>query len=446
MCGLVGMAGSIGRNEKDAFRYLLVVDTLRGPHSTGMACVDTQGNWDLVKKQGTPYDLFDSKQFTTAFSKTSYVLIGHNRYATQGKVNSQNAHPFEFRDVVGAHNGTLRGQHRLPDHTRFEVDSENIFYTIQEEGVDSTLQKLDGSYALTYWDKRTEELTIIRNDERELFYCLSKDNKTIFWASESWMLYACLHRASIKHGPVTAFDKETIYRIKVERKFKPSDVEIHTEKYEEPFFARSYGKGYNWGDYHGGSSGKKQDNSQSSSSNTSKNTSKNASKKAQEAVGKKVDFTISGADTTAYGQPYLSGELVTDPDIKVRVFATQGTRIWENLSEKDVSFTGIVSSLVWDSGKNSFLLNMKLSSIEETGWVDEEEDEVFEGNTPNLYKGFEGALLTEKQFENQVKKGCSWCASPLFIKDAESIKWAGHYTPLCSSCQDQPEVVEILKG
>lgn len=160
ICGLVGVIGNIEKAHKDAFRTLLCLDTIRGPHSTGVATINSQGEWDMVKRRGTPWDLFDSREYHTTINKVTYGLIGHNRYATQGKVNQTNAHPFEFEDVVGCHNGTLRGQHRLPEHTRFEVDSENIYYAIQTEGLDATLAKLDGAYALSYWDKRRRGLCV----------------------------------------------------------------------------------------------------------------------------------------------------------------------------------------------------------------------------------------------------------------------------------------------
>ncbi|MSE24831.1 hypothetical protein GKC32_10305, partial [Lactobacillus curvatus] len=72
------------------------------------------------------------------------VLMGHNRWATKGKINERNAHPFEHDHIIGAHNGTLRNQHLLPNHLDFEVDSDNIFHAMSTIGVDATIAKTSG--------------------------------------------------------------------------------------------------------------------------------------------------------------------------------------------------------------------------------------------------------------------------------------------------------------
>ena len=50
MCGLVGVLGNITHKEEKAFHELLIVDVLRGKHSTGVAMVSAGGGVDVFKK------------------------------------------------------------------------------------------------------------------------------------------------------------------------------------------------------------------------------------------------------------------------------------------------------------------------------------------------------------------------------------------------------------
>lgn len=419
MCGLVGIAGDINKAEKDAFKTLLVVDTLRGPHSTGVASIKFNGDWDLAKKKGNAWDLFDSREYSSLLNGATYALIGHNRYATKGKINNINAHPFEFADVVGAHNGTIRGQHRLPDHARFEVDSENIFYAIQEEGLEETLSKLDGAYALSYWDKRSEELVLLRNNERTLFYCFSDNLKTVFWASEMWMLYAALGRANIKFKQPKEVPETTIMRFKFERKINAGPVELTTQEFEEFVPPKtSYTRGNNY--YGGQGSTKKTTPLLPKSSEASTSGDSEGKVKPGSIINKRVDFTVDGMSRNVYGQAYVSCSLWADPSCEVRVYAPEGSPLWRDLLDSvDETFSGVVSSYTNSSGE--YVFNIKLSTVE---LVIEEDDE----NVP---------------FEGGKKGECAWCSD--LIDQDKGVVWVDGNTAVCSACQKVDEVKEYLE-
>lgn len=202
MCGLVGVAGAITPTEKAVFADLLVVDQLRGTDSVGILTVDLQGKTRVVKSLDTPADFVRAKSTGEAQFGTMRLLMGHNRWKTKGAVNVANAHPFQFPSVIGAHNGTLRDQTLLPDHQTFDVDSENIYHAFDTLGVQATTPLLNGAYALTWFDVEDHSVNLLRNAERPLYFCSSADEKTIFWASESWMLVGILSRHKVKHGPV----------------------------------------------------------------------------------------------------------------------------------------------------------------------------------------------------------------------------------------------------
>ena len=202
--------------EERVFRDLLFLDTKRGPHSTGILKVQRRDGEATIKKElGTPWDFWGTKGASDFLDGNNKLLMGHNRWATTGAVNRENAHPFHKGHIYGAHNGTLRNQSLLDDHELFEVDSENIFHQIFKRGVEDTVSKLHGAYSLVWYNKDTEELAFLKNYERPLFYAWGKSGNNFFWASESWMLTQAAAFSGYDIGEVMPFKDDTYYRIKV---------------------------------------------------------------------------------------------------------------------------------------------------------------------------------------------------------------------------------------
>ena len=189
---------------------------MRGPHSTGVIFVHQTGDDTIVKEVGTAYDLFGKRQFSDMLNKPARALIGHNRWATTGSVNRVNAHPFDFPNIVGSHNGTLRQQSLLPDWTKYEVDSENIFHSINEQGITKTAAKLNGAYALTWVNREDKTLNFLRNKERPLWTAGSVDGKTIFWASEMWMLLVACDKAGVAINTPAEIDTHKLYTLSLD--------------------------------------------------------------------------------------------------------------------------------------------------------------------------------------------------------------------------------------
>lgn len=215
MCGLVGVAGAIGPKEERVFKELLTVDVLRGPHSTGVAAINEKRGLMVAKEACLPTSLFKTQPFKSIMNVNTNVLIGHNRYATQGAINSTNAHPFKHGDIVGVHNGTLIQQWLLPDYLDYQVDSENIVHSINKIGSKETWGKVSGAAALVWWNLKDETLHFLRNSERPMCYCYSLDRKTLFWASEAWMLEGILGRNGIHHHQIFETEIHNEYVIDV---------------------------------------------------------------------------------------------------------------------------------------------------------------------------------------------------------------------------------------
>lgn len=202
MCGLVGAVGNIDNKVERAFKTLLVVDSLRGEHSTGVAAIGRYSDPLIGKVVGNPFELFETAVYDKIMRRMNKVLIGHNRFATTGGISRNNAHPFELGDVIGAHNGTLQGQHNLEDGSNFKVDSQALLNHISKHGVKNAIDKVGGAWALTWWNTATNTMNFLRNKERPLFLTETLDGKTLLWASEEWMLLVACNRAEISiHKP-----------------------------------------------------------------------------------------------------------------------------------------------------------------------------------------------------------------------------------------------------
>lgn len=214
MCGIVGVASTNPMTVpmKEFFQDLLYHDTIRGPHATGVAAIDTLDRSLVVQKKAVPGDIFlkdeEIMKSLFEFKHNFNIYIGHNRWATSGARDvDANAHPFIHGDIVGVHNGSLRDQRLLDDSEKFVVDSDNLYHHLDKHGLDDTLTKTNGAFALVWYNKEDGTLNFIRNDERPL--AIGKlANGCWVWTSEMGMLQWLVKRhkslswATYKEGGV----------------------------------------------------------------------------------------------------------------------------------------------------------------------------------------------------------------------------------------------------
>lgn len=204
MCGLVGVLGAytngFTNKEQALFRDLLVVDTVRGYDGTGVFAVTNTGDVDVLKAARVGGDFVAQKEYTE-FNSTLNIegifAVGHNRWATKGSVKDENCHPFIVNDeIVLVQNGTMYGSHNhIAD---VDVDSHALAHLLQREtDITKALNSINAAYALIWYDARTTTLNFIRNEERPLWFCKTKEDTVIF-ASEPWMLTAMAARQEME--------------------------------------------------------------------------------------------------------------------------------------------------------------------------------------------------------------------------------------------------------
>jgi len=232
MCGHVGVAGDLNVAATRAFKDMLYMDALRGEHGTGIATIPFRGERtversNIVKAPFSASICLKNGAFEKAAENpTSGVIIGHNRHATVGEHIQGNTHPFLRGDIIGAHNGTVSIANRdLDVDGSFGTDSEKIMASINKHGIQDTVKNMtscsQGAWALVWYDFKTNEINLLRNDYRPLYYGFSKDRKQMYWASESYMLQAATSRRDASLDKVYSLPVDTHLRWTVP---KPGEV------------------------------------------------------------------------------------------------------------------------------------------------------------------------------------------------------------------------------
>lgn len=202
MCGLVGVFGHNASALAKPFYQLSLIDQVRGTDSYGVAVVRSTGRVKVFKDTLSPDTILESDAFDKAFDNKCIALLGHNRWATKGAVNMEMAHPFKVDNIVGMHNGTLRGQHHLPEGKHDVSDSRACITSIAKHGIETTWSSLDGAAVLLWWDKQDRSLNVIRNNERSWWFTQlgGKGKQQLIYASEKWMLEAVIERCKLNHS------------------------------------------------------------------------------------------------------------------------------------------------------------------------------------------------------------------------------------------------------
>ena len=232
MCGIVGIiskqTNGFRHKDTDLFKQMLYADALRGFDSTGIFGVNKYGNLKMIKAAKDAGEFIKTKafgDFKTDMLMKYRIVVGHNRAATKGATTDDNAYPFIEKNICLIHNGTINRHKELANT---EVDSHAICHAIAENGHMATLPKIDGAYALIWYDADTKNLHIARNDQRPLW--LVQTPEADYIASEPAMLIWLIQRV---HGIVAKavyFGVDDIYTYNVDSLDKGYTTETKPKK------------------------------------------------------------------------------------------------------------------------------------------------------------------------------------------------------------------------
>lgn len=443
MCGIVGVVGNIFKKEEEIFEDLLRVDILRGPDSTGVAVLRGNKQVAWAKDIVYPNELIEDKVYKSLFWGKITAVVGHNRWATRGRVTPQNAHPFNIGKITGVHNGTLTGQHHLIDHKKFVVDSENIMHSLDKEGVDATIGNLQGAYCLVWLNSEDNTINFIRNKERPLFLTLSEDQNTLFYASEAWMLSGVLGRHGKKHGDIWPLPEDTLFTYKLDGVKVPMD-KPHCRKLEgrpppppvnpHPDVPprHSYYKRFFGGDY-------------SPKSQRVLDFPPNVGGMAWRK-GDLIEFKVLTVGKTSMVSPVfkLIGTSLRGGGQHILVYVREDHYLLDKLKEGvgDV-FMGHISSVWFDQGSrlNVLLSPETLSARQHTASV---EAAVTEEKEDVLIVDRDGNVIPEVEFEKLTKQGCAWCSDRVQSHQSQGLVWLDCDEFICGDCAETTQVKDYL--
>ncbi|MOA03450.1 hypothetical protein D3C78_1229590 [compost metagenome] len=149
---------------------------------------------------------------------------------------------------------------------------------------------------------------------------------------------------------------------------------------------------------------------------------------------KSCTFYVGKESISSSQQPFIECHAVDNDDIILRVFPTKDGELWKEMLASTGYFNAFVKSY---NGIENGYLTVDIRTIVA---VDKEASDIPE----DLVAAFEGELINEEEFDKRSEKGCAWCASPVFFKDADEVQWFNKDDCLCGSCAAQPELKQYL--
>jgi len=172
MCGLFGCIGAVNRKKIIALARL---NELRG--SDGSGFFNSRGE---VLKTGEAMGCAIVRREYADFASDNrnWFVAGHTRGATTLTRGARGAHPFQYGEIIGAHNGIVGAP------KEYAVDSEYIFDLLSQHSGDyqTALADVSGWFALSWFNASDNSLYLLAH-ENTIAY--GRFNDSIYYTSSA---------------------------------------------------------------------------------------------------------------------------------------------------------------------------------------------------------------------------------------------------------------------
>lgn len=478
MCGITGVAGNLNQKSLDVLRDMMITSQVRGMDSAGVCVVPSYSQGKIeIQKDAVPMSvflvenpLFDYKLRIKSIPK---AVIAHARAATLGRVTQDNAHPFQYGNVIGVHNGSLTDWNGLEDYKSLDVDSKAIFNTIAKKGIDHTWKSFRGPAALVWWDQEDSSINMIRNEDRGLYVVFSEKKDAIFWASELWMITTAAMRNGVSlHKEKDSNGVEILDFLYLEPdnlyKFIPSNINIEMKEVrkleKKPFPTPVVGRIH-------GTRGSNSVRSFMEFPRIPRTQIKfdwveNFDKADKSMVGRvfQLNFIVEANSIIAKpdGRRFFVGQLADKTRVEVYPQTLADWAVWKKIMEENhEKISHREGTYVFANVKCKFttrprvgyvhnnLLCYRISSdgVSVVGDTKEEGKILpFSSGKEKLYE-WRNSLVNEKTWNDLLKQAtdgscsCVWCNSPIMIEDHNEIKILDRRMGVLGSCCANDEEV-----
>lgn len=410
MCGIIGTFTSrkygFFLQDKQFFSDLLIVNSLRGAHSTGMFGGKLDEQAQYAKSVGDPYTFLENpatQPILNNITKSFHYVVGHGRHATKGEIKGEFAHPFQERHITMVHNGTVR-QSDLVDVNKYVSDSKAISIALANNPPEDVFSDINGAYAIVWHDKNKETLSLVRNKERPLALAVNYKENQVYFASEKNMLVLAAFRNNISFDDIQYIPEDTIIT------FNKDSINWKEEKlHKKTFFPVST---------------KPQTKPTIEQTSVAKVTAIKSKEKGTLCKTKeKIRFSITDIVElpNRKAKEYIFqvfGESPQFPEIEIS-FIWKGD---EDTLYKKEFFEGTVSSIVPSSNRKT---------KEGKAYI----VYVYDVVATNLLELVDGSLIDKDTFIEMAKFGCDHCTIEIFTHESKDVLIKDNfiYCPTCSS-------------
>ena len=452
MCGLWGFI--TGEKDKGAtyrakYAYqAAIAGTLRGTDSTGMFIVPHKpdGNADWCKIVGVGYEFVTDKLYLERMEQKRMPLhravIGHNRAATQGKVTTDNAHPFQEGPITLVHNGTLWYTSGMPvpmhhkDAKKIEVDSHLICHNLAHHDAKEVIESLEGAYALVWHDARTDSVYFARNSQRPLHFMKVECEDTVLFASEPDMLWWLAGRIGFKRGEVWSLDAGVLLEFKA-GELKPVASRFSTTKAASYYKGSNYGYGYGYS--YGGNSRRSGKTYRSRRGAAMQDSSIRPTRYGTESI------RLLGFDPTEELE-FMASDVIVNPGSAGRA-SINGWVYYSTSGSHTEAVQGVLHGVdaAWAMANKDEVLMVSPIAMQNIG----KDNDVC---LILLLRGLqdEGSSPWEKQHKvgdravspgewlAATRDGCVQCGTSLSLSESETVTWVGDRPrPMCGTCAEE---------